>query len=198
MKTIEKVVLAVAVSLGLFGASLGMAFEDGLTGSTSDGEFEIRLVKEAEVKISNLSDITIVTPDIGSNPVSSGAMTENACLYSNSDRASIQLTSTNLNTFQLDSGTEQADYLIDITGSASKVFNEGDPTATDPRRSGFESQTVTWSASDNGTTKDITWEASNLSNCGGTGNITIAARVPTLPNASGVYTDIVEILVAPL
>ena len=193
MKKIKILALASSVSAGIFGASGVLAFEDGSLDSTSQGNFEIRYLKDPKVQISKLEDVVFPT-----NAIQNHSVSTEACLHSTSARATIKLTSGNTDRpFALESsiGSSTLDYEVSITGDTLQ-------DSADKTSNSFTPETVTWNNTNQEPTTPPIWDAALLADCNGSTNLDISTKLLGNPEtdglAEGEYKDIVTLYVEPV
>ena len=172
-QTLKRIALGAALATA---ATSGFAANQGTTGFTSTGDLDITLTVSDEVKISNLSDITL--PGFTGTDVSG---TSEACVFRNSG-ASYNITATGSgtgNAFSLTDGTSTVPYSV--------TYDDGSGPA------GLATGVAL--AADNAETTDNDDCASLGANNGSIEVTVTAAAAAGLPAAT--YTGVLTLLVAP-
>ena len=189
MKTLKTLALATAVSAGLLGSVGALAATDGLLGtSSSNGNFDIFLIKEAGTKIWGLKDLDLNGDEgIASIP----RATYDFCVFANASTGTAEAYKM---TVKSANGNSAADgfRLINSAGALidyNLTVTDGTTTISDPDTE----TTLTAGAVPNQPNP-------NLLTCDNNANATLEVWFPADQSglSSGIYTDNIEITVSVL
>ena len=183
----KKLAVAMVVSMGLAGATGVYAANQGELGSTSTGDFDITFVKNGQIQIKNLEDLTIPqTADRDDNLV---AWNNKVCVEA-SIATSYSITAVTSNgVFALRGSGDNAPYTDapytvhyadGVDAPASVTLDSSNELENGVTASGFKPESINGCAS-----------------AGNTSTVWVKLAAAAIPSVDGTYSDTVTLTVAP-
>lgn len=127
---------AILLATPFVGATTAIAATDGSLGATSQGTVDITASVPSRVRLSKLTDVSLLNQDPGSDAVAN----QNVCVWSNTATSGYSITATGNgagNAFTLASGTNTVPYSVEWAGVSGQ--NSGSALATGVASTGYTS-----------------------------------------------------------